>query len=143
MEYPTRSEWQIRCAFNRFCKQTLKNEAINAHDHTKRRQAKEIALSSLTPEEENRLYVYDTYFADDPAEQSFFVGNREITAKQLADAIHSLPEEKKNAVLLHYFYGMSDTEIGKLFNVPRGTIQSRRKSSFELLKRYLEGQADG
>lgn len=143
MEYPTRSEWQIRCAFNKFCKQTLKNEAINAHDHTKWRQTKEVSLSSLTPEEESRLYVCDKYFADDPAEQSFYVGNREITAKQLADAIHRLPEEKKNAVLLHYFYGMSDTEIGKLFNAPRGTIQFRRRSSFELLRRYLEGQADG
>jgi len=142
MSYPTRSEWEIRCAFNRFCKQTLKNEAINAHAHTKWRQTQEVAFSSLTPEEENRLYICDRYFADDPAEQSFFVGSREITAKQLAEAIRSLPKEKRDAVLLHYFCGMSDTQIGKIVNAPRGTVQSRRTSSFELLRRYLEGQVD-
>jgi len=142
MEYPTRNEWQIRCAFNKFCKELLKNEAINAHAHTKWRQEQETAFASLSPEEEKQLYVCDQYFADDPAEQSFYVGNREITAKQLADAIRSLPEEKRRAVLLYYFYGMSDAEIAKVFNAPRSTIQFRRTSSFDLLKSYLEGQAD-
>ena len=30
MNEPERTEWQIRCAFNGFCKRTLKNESINA-----------------------------------------------------------------------------------------------------------------
>ena len=53
-----------------------------------------------------------------------------------------LPEEKRKAVLLYYFAGMTDTEIGKLFDAPRSTIQYRRTSSFELLKKYLEEHAD-
>ena len=36
---------------------------------------------------------------------------------------------------------MSDVEIGKLRDVPRSTVQYRRTSSFELLKRYLEERA--
>ena len=43
--------------------------------------------------------------------------------------------------LLYYFFEMNDAEIAKLRDVPRSTIQYRRTSSFELLKRYLEERA--
>lgn len=136
-----RTQWQIRCAFNGFCKRTLKNEVLTAHRDIKRHQLREVSFSDLTPQEENQLYTYDTYFADDEAEKSFCVAGKEITAKLLADALHSLPEEKREAILLYYFFGMNDAEIAMLRNVPRSTIQYRRTSSFELLKRYLEERA--
>lgn len=37
---------------------------------------------------------------------------------------------------------MNDTEIAGLFNTSRSTIQYRRTSSFELLRKYLEENAD-
>ena len=141
MNEPIRTQWQIRCAFNGFCKRTLKNEAINAHRDTKRQQLREVSFSDLSPQEEKQLYTYDAYFADDEAEKSFCVAGKEITAKLLAEALRSLPEEKRDAVLLYYFFDMSDVEIGKLRDVPRSTVQYRRTSSFELLKRYLEERA--
>ena len=70
------------------------------------------------------------------------VAGKTFTAKQLADALHSLPEDKRNAVLLYYFFDMSDAEIAKLCDVPRSTVQYRRTSSFELLKKFLEDCAD-
>ena len=143
MNEPIRTQWQIRYAFNGFCKRTLKNEAINAHRDTRRRQIHEVSFSDLTPQEENQLYTYDTYFANDEAEKSFCVAGKEITAKLLADALHSFPDEKREAVLLYYFFDMNDAEIAKLRDVPRSTVQYRRTSSFELLKRYLEEHAYG
>ena len=143
MNEPNRTQWQIRCAFNGFCKRALKNEAMNAHRDTKQRQLHEITFSDLSPEEENRLYVCDEYFADDEAEQSFVIGGKEITAKLLAEALHSLPDEKREAVLLYYFFDMNDAEIAKLQNIPRGTVQYRWTSSFDLLKRYLEKHTYG
>lgn len=80
-------------------------------------------------------------FADDEAEQSFVVGGKEITAKLLAEALHSLPEEKRETVLLYYFFDMSEREIAKFCNLSRTTVQSRRTSSMKLLKRYLEERA--
>ena len=74
MNEPNRIRWQIRCAFNGFCKRTLKNEA----------------------------------------EKSFCVAGKEITAKLLAEALHSLPDDKREAVLLYYFFEMNDAEIAKL-----------------------------
>lgn len=46
-------------------------------------------------------------------------------------------------MLLDYFFDMSDPEIAKLLNLSRSTVQYRRTSSFELLKRYLEERAYG
>jgi len=142
MNEPTRTQWQARCSFNGFCRRALKNEAINAHRDTKRQQLREVTFSDLTPQEENQLFTHDSYFADDEAEKSFCVAGKEITAKLLAEALHSLPEDKRNAVLMYYFFEMSDVEIGKLLDIPRSTVQYRRTSSFELLKRYLEENAD-
>lgn len=141
MNEPIRTQWQIRCAFNGFCKQALKREAMNAHRDTKRQQLREVTFSDLSPQEENQLHICDQYFADNEAEQSFIVGGKEITAKLLAEALHSLPEEKREAVLLYYFFDMSEREIAKFCNISRTTVQYRRTSSIELLKRYLEERA--
>jgi len=143
MNKPIRTQWQIRCVFNGFCKRTLKNETYVAHRDIKRHQLREVTFSDLTPQEENQLYTYDDYFVDDEAEKSFCVAGKEVTAKLLAEALHSLPEEKREAVLLYYFFDMNDAEIAKLHNIPRSTVQYRRTSSFELLKRYLEEHAYG
>ena len=69
MNETTRTQWQIRCAFNGFCKQALKREAMNAHRDTKRQQLREVTFSDLLPQEEHQLHVCDQYFADDEAEQ--------------------------------------------------------------------------
>ena len=141
MNEPNRTQWQIRCAFNGFCKQALKREAMNAHRDTKRQQSREVTFSDLSPLEESQLVTYDRYFADDEAEQSFIIAEKEITAKLLAEARRSLPEEKRETILLYYFFDMSETEISRLCNIPRTTVKYRRNSSFELLKRYLEERA--
>lgn len=141
MDEPARSQWQIRCAFNGFCKRVLKNEAINAHKQTGRQQQRKVTFSDLTPQEEKQLYTLDTYFKNEAAE-AFNVAGKKITPKLLADALHSLPEDKRKAVLLYYFMELSDVEIGHMLDIPRSTVQYRRTSSFELLKRYLEEHAD-
>ena len=138
MSEPDRNQWQIRCAFNGFCKRTLKNEAINAHRDTKKQQLYETVFSDLSPNEEAMLCTYDVYFTDDAGEKSFCVAGREITVKFLLEALESLSEEKRDAILLYYFFGMNDAEIAKIRNVSRSTVQYRRKSAFKLLKMVLE-----
>jgi len=138
---PARTQWQVRCAFNGFCKRVLKNEALNAHKQTRQHQLKEVTFSDLTLQEENQLYTLDKYFQDETA-GAFQAGGKKITPKLLADALHTLPDDKRTAVLLYYFFEMSDVEIGQLLNIPRSTVQYRRTSSFELLKKFLEEHAD-
>ena len=139
---PAQFEWQTRCEFNAYCKRALRNELIDACRERKRRQLREVVFSDLTPQEERQLYTVDKYFQDEEAEPRYQMAGKEITPKLLLEAIRTLPEEKRTAILLYYFEGMTDVEIGKMFNTSRSTIQYRRTSSFELLKKYLEEHAD-
>lgn len=45
---PARIQWQVRCAFNGFCKRVLKNEAINAYNQRRQRQSREMTFSDRT-----------------------------------------------------------------------------------------------
>lgn len=141
MDYPNRLEWQTRCEFNAYCKRALRNGLIDACRERKRRQLREVIFSDLTPQEERQLYTVDKYFQDGN-EEAFCAGGLKITARLLAEALHTLPDEKRQAVLLYYFFNMTDVEIAEAMKIPRSTVQYRRTSSFELLKRYLEERAD-
>ena len=136
---PNRREFIKQCAFQKFCNTVLHNEACDAHKELHRHKAREITFSDLTLEEARQLHTFDEYFK---GETAFERAGKKITPKLLLEAIRTLPEEKRKAVLLYYFEGMNDTEIAELFDTSRSTIQYRRTSSFELLKKYLEENAD-
>ena len=126
-----RREFIKQCAFQKFCNTVLHNEACDAHRELHRHKAREITFSDLTLEEARQLHTFDEYFK---GETAFERAGKKITPKLLLEAIRTLPEEKRKAVLLYYFEGMNDTEIAELFDTSRSTIQYRRTSSFELLK---------
>ena len=132
-----RTEWQIRCAFNGFCKRTLKNEAIYLHKQTRKHQLHEIAFSDLMPSDKKQLYCYDIYFEDENTDV-VSVSGKKISHQMIHKALQSLPEDKRKAVVLRYFFNKSDTEISSLIDTPRGTLYYQRKTSFEYLRRYLE-----
>lgn len=94
MNEPIRTQWQIRCAITGYCKRSLENEKLVTYRDMKCRQLREVTFSDLTPQEENQLYTYDSYFVNDEAEQSFYVAGKEISAKLLAEALHFSRYEK-------------------------------------------------
>ncbi|MCK1975686.1 hypothetical protein LNK15_01275 [Jeotgalicoccus huakuii] len=63
-----RTEWQIRCAFNAFCKRVLKNVAIDIYNERRRQQSKEKTFSELTSREIHQLYSIDNYSEDNTEE---------------------------------------------------------------------------
>ena len=87
-----------------------------------------------------QLHTFEEYFKRETAETVFEKAGKKITPKLLLEAIRTLPEEKRKAVLLYYFEGMNDTEIAKLFNTSRSTIQYRRTSSFEKFRKLSGGK---
>lgn len=99
---PDRTEWQVRCAFNAFCKRVLKNEGINIYNERQQRLTKEMIFSNLTPQEENQLYTLDKQYEGEEGE-SLQVAGKRITPKLLAEALYTLPVEKRKTVLLYYF----------------------------------------
>ena len=96
MDYPNRLEWQTRCEFNAYCKNTLRNELIDATRENKTRQKHEVSFSDLSPHEEKQLYTVDTYDLDGEGE-AFCINGKWITTKLLAEALRTLPHEKRQA----------------------------------------------
>ena len=115
---------------------------MKVEDEIRRRRVREVTFSDLALYEERQLYTVDKYFQDEEAEPSYQMAGKEITPKLLLEAIRALPEERRKIILLYYFEGLTDIEIGKQLNISRSTVQYRRTSSFEQLKKYLEENAD-
>ena len=97
---PFRREFEKQCAFQKFCKSVLHNEACNAHEEIRRRRVREVTFSNLALHEERQLYTVDKYFQDEEAEPSYQMAGKEITPKLLLEAIRALPEERRYCTVL-------------------------------------------
>ncbi len=136
-----KSEFETRCRFNAYCKRVLRNELIDYVRECKRRLNREVALDDLAPHEAKQLFVVDKYF-DNQHKNAFCVCGLMISDELLNEALRMLPEEKRQVIVLYYYSDMTDVEIAELISIPRSTVQYRRTSSFELLKKFLEERAD-
>jgi hypothetical protein len=52
-------------------------------------------------------------------------------------ALSALPARQREAAVLHYFYGMSPTDIGRQLGCPQTTVSRRLSSALEKLRRKL------
>lgn len=135
---PNRVEFQKQCIFQSFCKRVLHNEACNAHEEIRRRRAKEVSFSDLALHEERQLYTLDKYFQDEEAEPSYQQAGKKITPKLLLEAIRTLPEEKRKAIMLYYFEGIG-VSLGLSMNFEAVTaryVDVRLERKKEVLDAY-------
>ncbi len=128
---------RISKQFCKFCTRVLRNEARDIQRCNARLRQQEKSLNELTGDEIIKLSVCDNYFND---EHIFNVLDNEIVVmgNELAAAIKKLPQKKRDVILLSYFVGMNDTEIGKELGDMQQTIAKRRTSSLRQLREYLE-----
>jgi len=128
-------------AFDSFCKKVLKNEARNYYDELKQRKDREVTFSGLSEQDIKQLATVDKYFAS--VHIFSVLGHAVIVNDDLiAEALRSLPESKRDIILLFYFLGLSDKEIGKRLNLIRTTVQYQRAGTLQQLKKFIWGQAD-
>lgn len=130
-------EQRVQNQFGGFCTRVLKNEAYRIHNEYAKQRDNEKSLDDLTLDELEQTAVEDKYFQ---GEHVFEVLGRQIvvTGDILADAIAKLPDSKRDMILLSYFLGMSDREIGEHLNVVRQAISKRRAGVLKELRKYLE-----
>ena len=134
---PNNHELDKQRIFDSFCKKVLKNEARNYYGEIKRLRGKEVSFSELTERELEQLSTTDEYFK---AEQIFSVLGNDIIVNDddVAEALRTLPERNRDIILLYYFLELSDGEIGKKLNMIRSTVQYRRTSTLQELKKLME-----
>ena len=135
---PNSHEQDKQHAFDSFCKKVLKHEARDYYDELKRQRDKEVFFSNLSAKEMEQLYTEDKYFV---TEQIFSVLGLDVIVTEIviAEALQSLPERKRDIILLSYFLELSDREIGDKLNMLRNTVQYQRTSTLQQLKKFMEG----
>ena len=132
-------ETHISHSFDCFCKRVLKGHAIDIQRQAKRRSKREITFSDMSPQELSGLSVTDDYFAN---EYIFNVLGESvgISDSNLAEALNTLPADKRDIVLMSYCFDMTDKEIAEHLNMARRTVAYRRTSSLQKLKNLLESE---
>lgn len=133
----TTSEADTQRVFDCYCKRILKNEAINIQKHNQYLNSKQVSFTELTPEQLAQICTCDEYSTD---YSRFKVLEYDIAVKDelLAEALHELPENKREIILLSYFLDYSDIEIAELLNLVRRTVNDQRNKALKDLKNRLE-----
>ena len=85
------------------------------------------------------LSVTDKYFVD---EYSFPVIGESIgvTDSELAEALNALSADRRDIVLMSYFFDMTDREIADRLNMARRTVAYQRASSLQELKKLMQSE---
>ena len=115
----------------------MKNEAINIQKHNQYVNSKQVSFTELTPEQLAQICTCDEYSTD---YSRFKVLEYDIAVKDelLAEALHELPENKREIILLSYFLDYNDVEIAELLNLVRRTVNDQRNKALKDLRDRLE-----
>ena len=131
----------IEYTFNAFCRVVIHYAAINAWRDRDRRRQREISFEYLTEEKFYPFSATDKYFID-PYKQYpvTMCGQRVIlTNGELAEALSSLPEKKREIIYLYFFGHYTQREIGKCMD----TARVRRGITFTVpLSIYASGKME-
>ena len=130
----------IMYTFNGFCKTVIRFAAINAWRDRSRRRQKEISLEYLTEEKFYPLGTTDEYFEAPYEEYPVTICGQTVilTNGELAAALLSLPERKREIIFLYFFGRYTQQEIGELYGRCRSTAWHHIHSALQMLHEEME-----
>lgn len=120
-----------------FCRTALMYEKKNYYNEQRNRAERETHMEMLSLRQSEMIEkIFDTYHADYFSVMGYEIG---IIDGDLAQALRELPDKKIQIVLLYYFVGLSDREIGEIYGTGRSTICDQRNNAIKKL-RLLMGE---
>ena len=138
MEPRNRKE-AVQETFDSLCKKVLKYNAIDIQRRISRQSKREVTFSELTEQELAKLSVTDKYFTD---EYVFPILGESVGVSDadLAEALNAIPDDRREIVLMSYFFDMTDREIAQRLNMARRTVAHYRTSALKQLKIIMESE---
>ena len=130
----------IMYSFNGFCKVIIRYAAITAWRDKNRRRQKEISLEYLTEEKFYPLGTTDEYFEAPYEEYPITICGQTVilTNGELAAALLSLPERKREIIFLYFFGDYTQQEIGEMYGRCRSTAWHHIHSALQMLHEEME-----
>ena len=136
MELSPSDKGRIEHQFDSFCKLVLVCEMKDYKKMILRKMAKEILFSELI-----LIYGYD--LEHKKAIKDIFsikVMGFGIIIKNIliAEAVLSLTEKGRNIVLMSFFLGMTDKEIGKMLHLGQSTVNYHKNNNLKKMRKFME-----
>ena len=130
----------IEYTFHAFCKVVIRNATINAARTRSRKHKREISLEYLTEEKFYPLGTTDEYFEAPYEEYSITMCGQTVilTNGELAAALLSLPERKREIIFLYFFGDYTQQEIGEMYGRCRSTAWHHIHSALQMLHKEME-----
>lgn len=137
MRYSEQFMEHIEYAFAAFCKVVLRNAAINAYRDFGRKQKHEVSLDYLMSETFFEPFTTDNYFEKYDNPSVFVVKEQKIVvaSKRLADALLRLTEQRRTVLLMYFFLGYTDTEVGNEYGRSRSTANYCKHAALKQLRK--------
>lgn len=137
MEQPSFDKATVEHQYDTLIKKVLAGEAKNARAEMSKRRAYEVNFSDLNQQLFEKIGTCDEGLCEN---YLFEINGFDVIIRNelLAEAVTSLPERKRNIILMSYFLDMSDYEIADLLNLVRSTVTYHREDALEKLKRFME-----
>ncbi|HBE2176426.1 TPA: RNA polymerase sigma factor [Enterococcus faecalis] len=122
------NEKSIQHQFDAYCKKVLRNEIASIRKRNTNIKYNEEPLTDSTEGKYSQTHFdeQDVYF--------LFGMEILISDQKLSTAIDHLSEIRRKVILLYYFAGFNNTEIGKILNMSTSGIWYQRKKAVEQLK---------
>ena len=130
-------DFRIVQIFDSFCKTVIRNEARNIKKQYARLRERQVSLTELP---ESALTSFQAKNTSIENSEVFLALGMELLVENLdvAEAIHQLSEPKRKIILLYYFAGFNDREIGEVIGMSVGGVWYQRRKAEEELRKYSE-----
>ena len=130
----------ILYSFNGFCKAVIHHAAINAWRDGNRRLQREISFECLTEERFYPLNISDEALELPCKQYPVTICNQTIilTNGELAAALLSLPEKKREIIYLYFFGNYTQQEIADLYGHCKSTAWHYIHSALQMLQEEME-----
>ncbi len=128
-------------SFDAFCKKVIRNAASSAHRKLDEKAEKEPNLSDLSESELNLLHTFDiyhTYCKTFPV-RGYLV---QVYDPDLGEVLQHLSPQRRDVLLLGYFLGFNDYQIGRVLHIDHKTVDYRRAEGLRRLRALLEDLED-
>lgn len=128
--------------FDSFTKTVIKTKRIDILREYSRQAEREVSLSDMTPAEiGRRANVTDTYR---PYRRAYNVRNYVIHVydPEIGELLQKLTPQRRDVILLYYFLGLNDVEVGQVLHIDNTTAKYRRLAALGRLRKMMEEQDD-